>query len=135
MKAIVRRRYGPPAVVRLEDVDRPVPGDGEVLVRVRAASANPLDWHFMRGTPRLLRLGLGRPRPRKPGLGADLAGEVRRFCILGVERGATGYAAELFTRCGVPCQHEQPLIVGSIKVKWRLPLVDRAIVAIMAIER
>lgn len=76
MKAMIRDRYGSPAVVRLEEAGKPVPGDGEVLVRVRGASVNPLDWHFLRGTPRLLRVGLGLPRPRKPGLGADLAGEV-----------------------------------------------------------
>jgi NADPH:quinone reductase-like Zn-dependent oxidoreductase len=76
MKAIVRRRYGSPAVLRLEEIDRPVASAGEVLVRVRGAALNPLDWHFMRGTPGLLRLGLGLPRPRKPGVGADLAGEV-----------------------------------------------------------
>ncbi len=49
MKAIVYRRYGSPDVLALEDIAKPVPGDGDVLVRVRAAAVNPLDWHLLRG--------------------------------------------------------------------------------------
>lgn len=51
MKAIVRETYGPPDVLRLEDVPRPAVRDGDVLVKVRAASANAGDWHLLRGTP------------------------------------------------------------------------------------
>jgi NADPH:quinone reductase-like Zn-dependent oxidoreductase len=51
MKAIRFERYGPPEVLELRDVDMPAVGDDELLVRVRAASVNPLDWHFMRGSP------------------------------------------------------------------------------------
>lgn len=51
MKAAVYSRYGPPDVVQITDVEKPVPTDNEVLIRVRAASVNPLDWHYMRGTP------------------------------------------------------------------------------------
>lgn len=76
MKAIVFRRYGPPDVLQLEDVEIPAPGPGDVLVRVHAASANPLDWHNMRGAPFLVRLGNGLRRPRDPRLGADIAGQV-----------------------------------------------------------
>jgi NADPH:quinone reductase-like Zn-dependent oxidoreductase len=49
MKAIIYRTYGSPDVLRLEEIEKPVPQDNEVLVQVRAASVNPLDWHFMRG--------------------------------------------------------------------------------------
>ena len=75
MKAIVCRRYGPPAVLAIEDVDRPVPGDGEVLIRIRAAAVNPLDKVF-RGTPYVLRplFGLRRPKDTRPG--RDVAGQV-----------------------------------------------------------
>jgi NADPH:quinone reductase-like Zn-dependent oxidoreductase len=75
MKAIVYRAYGPPDVLRLEDVGKPVAGDDEVLVRVRAAAANPMDYLFL-GDVALMRLmtGLRRPKPTTPG--ADLAGEV-----------------------------------------------------------
>ncbi len=76
MKAIVYRRYGGPEVLRLEEITKPVPGDDEVLIRVRAASINPYDWHFMRGTPHLLRLMSGLRRPKSPRLGADVAGVV-----------------------------------------------------------
>ncbi|MBE8518766.1 NAD(P)-dependent alcohol dehydrogenase [Amycolatopsis sp. H6(2020)] len=78
MKALVQRAYGPPNSLTWEDVPDPVPGDGEVLVRVHATSVNPYDWHFMRGEPYLARLmpgGFGL-RPRAGVLGCDLAGRV-----------------------------------------------------------
>lgn len=76
MKAIVYHDYGPPEVLKCEETEKPVPGDNEVLIRVRAASANPLDWHFMRGSPYLLRLGAGLRRPKLTRLGVDVAGQV-----------------------------------------------------------
>src|SRR5215472_1533846 len=76
MKAIRFDRYGPPDVLQLRDVDMPVVGEDDVLVRVRAASVNPLDWHFMRGTPYLVRMVAGLSRPRAGRLGADMAGSV-----------------------------------------------------------
>jgi NADPH:quinone reductase-like Zn-dependent oxidoreductase len=78
MKAIRYYRYGPPDVLELQDIDPPAVGDNEVLVRVRAASVNPLDWHFMRGAPYLVRAmaGLSRPRASAARLGADMAGSV-----------------------------------------------------------
>jgi NADPH:quinone reductase-like Zn-dependent oxidoreductase len=76
MKAAIYTRYGPPDVVRVTDVERPVPTDTEVLVRIRAASVNPVDWHFLRGTPRLGRIVFGLGRPKSPRLGVDVAGQV-----------------------------------------------------------
>ncbi|MBO0867141.1 MAG: NAD(P)-dependent alcohol dehydrogenase [Micromonosporaceae bacterium] len=76
MKAIRYRRYGPPGVLELADVARPVAGADDLLVRVRAASVNPRDYHFMRGTPYLVRLASGLSRPRQTGFGVDMAGEV-----------------------------------------------------------
>jgi NADPH:quinone reductase-like Zn-dependent oxidoreductase len=76
MKAIVHCDYGSSGVLRLEDVERSVPGDDEVLVRVRAASVNPLDWHYMRGTPYLGRLEMGLRKPKAVRLGVDFAGTV-----------------------------------------------------------
>ena len=78
MKAIRFDRYGPPEVLHLRDVEMPAVGDNDVLVRVRAASVNPLDWHFMRGTPYLVRAiaGLSRPKASATRLGADMAGSV-----------------------------------------------------------
>src|SRR5262250_3387458 len=76
MKATRYYRYGPPDVLKLQDIDMPAVGDDEVLVRVRAASVNPLDWHFMRGAPYLVRAMAGLSRPKTNGLGVDLAGQV-----------------------------------------------------------
>jgi NADPH:quinone reductase-like Zn-dependent oxidoreductase len=76
MKAIVRSEYGTAEVLRLADVDKPAPAEDQLLVKVRAASVNPLDWHLMRGTPYLMRIGLGLPRPRSPRLGADFSGTI-----------------------------------------------------------
>lgn len=76
MKAIVYQRYGSSEVLECKDIDTPIVNDDEVLVRVRAASLNPLDWHFMRGTPYLIRLMIGLRKPKIPRLGVDLAGVV-----------------------------------------------------------
>ena len=76
MNAIVQDRFGPPDVLELREVDQPRPGDGEVLVAVRAASVNPADWYAMTGTPWVARAQLGLRRPRSGRLGIDLAGEV-----------------------------------------------------------
>ena len=76
MKAAVYTRYGPPDVVQITDIQKPVPTDNQVLLRVRAASVNPLDWHFMRGTPYFLRLMTGLRKPKVTRLGVDVAGQV-----------------------------------------------------------
>jgi NADPH:quinone reductase-like Zn-dependent oxidoreductase len=76
MKAIVQDRYGSPDVLDLREIDKPVVEDGEVLVRVRAASANPADWHFMRGLPYVMRPQSGLDKPKNGVLGRDVAGQV-----------------------------------------------------------
>ena len=76
MRAIVRDRYGPPDILRVETVPKPTPGDGEVLVRVRAASLNTADLDTVRGYPFALRLFGGILRPRTRRIGLDLAGTV-----------------------------------------------------------
>ena len=76
MKAIVYHEYGSPDVLELEEIDRPVVKDDEVLVRVRASSANPADWHFMRGVPYVMRPQSGLRKPKNAFLGRDIAGEV-----------------------------------------------------------
>ena len=75
MKAAVFDRYGPPGVVRLGEVVRPVPRDDEVLIRVGAASVNPLDC-ITQGKPYSLRLMTGLRWPRNTRLGVDVAGQV-----------------------------------------------------------
>jgi NADPH:quinone reductase-like Zn-dependent oxidoreductase len=76
MKAIVYCDYGSPDVLKVENIEKPTPGDDQVLVRVRAASVNPLDWHYMRGTPYFMRLGAGLRKPKVTRLGVDYAGTV-----------------------------------------------------------
>jgi NADPH:quinone reductase-like Zn-dependent oxidoreductase len=76
MKAIVYRCYGSPDVLEYEDIEKPTPAENEVLVRVKAASVNPLDWHYMRGSPYLMRLGTGLGAPDNSRLGVDFAGTV-----------------------------------------------------------
>lgn len=76
MKAIVYTKYGPPAVLQFREVAKPVPTDGQILVKIYAASANPLDWHLMRASPFLARLAGGLRKPKDPRLGADFAGRV-----------------------------------------------------------
>ena len=76
MKAVVYRCYGSPDILSFEDIERPVPADNEVLVKVHAASVNPYDWHNMRGSPYVMRLGTGLGRPADIRLGVDFAGTV-----------------------------------------------------------
>src|SRR5438046_3075073 len=76
MKAIVYCDYGL-SNLKLEDVERPVPTDNQILVKVRAASVNPLDWHFVEGTPKIMRMmGVGLRKPTDTQLGVDFAGTV-----------------------------------------------------------
>lgn len=76
MKAIEQRGYGGPDQLELREVERPEPSDEQVLVRVHVAATNPLDWHFLTGTPWLLRLVAGLRTPKQPRRGVDMAGVV-----------------------------------------------------------
>ena len=76
MKAIVRSEYGSPDALRLEDVPTPQPGDGDVLVRIRASSVNRTDLESMTGRPLMYRAFMGLRRPRNARLGIDAAGVV-----------------------------------------------------------
>jgi NADPH:quinone reductase-like Zn-dependent oxidoreductase len=76
MKAIQFTEYGSPDVLQFKDVEKPTPKENQVLVKVHAASANALDWHMMRGSPFLVRMGNGLRHPKDHRLGADIAGQV-----------------------------------------------------------
>ena len=76
MKAVVQDRYGRPEVLRIEEVERPVPKDGEILIRVRASTVTQTDTHARRADLFLWRFVLGLRRPRARTLGVELAGEV-----------------------------------------------------------
>jgi NADPH:quinone reductase-like Zn-dependent oxidoreductase len=76
MKAIVYCDYGL-ANLKLENIEKPTPSDDQILVKVRAASVNPLDWHFIEGTPKIMRaMGVGLRKPKDTRLGVDFAGTV-----------------------------------------------------------
>ncbi|WP_415624313.1 alcohol dehydrogenase catalytic domain-containing protein [Phytohabitans flavus] len=95
MRAAVRTTYGPPEVVHEADVDTPVPGPNQVLVRVHAATVTAADSAFRSGTPRFARLFSGLRRPKKSVLGSEFAGEVSA-----VGAAVTRYAVG--TRSSVP---------------------------------
>jgi NADPH:quinone reductase-like Zn-dependent oxidoreductase len=76
MRAVVYCEYGPPEVLRLEQVEKPAPNDDQLLVRVRAVSVNPLDWHVVRGSPYLMRMMAGLRKPKDIRVGVDFAGTV-----------------------------------------------------------
>src|SRR5947199_1392521 len=76
MKAIVYCDYGLPNL-KVQEIEKPTPADDQLLVRVRAASVNPYDWHFVEGTPKIMRLmGVGLRKPKDTRLGVDFAGTV-----------------------------------------------------------
>jgi NADPH:quinone reductase-like Zn-dependent oxidoreductase len=76
MKAVVQDAYGPPERLEIREIEQPPVGDDEILVRVKATSVNPLDWHAMRGDPFFARLIFGLRRPKNPIRGIDVAGVV-----------------------------------------------------------
>jgi NADPH:quinone reductase-like Zn-dependent oxidoreductase len=76
MKAIVYSRFGSPDVLELREVGQPKAGEGEVLVRVHAASVDPADWYLMTGSPWVARAQMGLRGPKTGRLGVDLAGVV-----------------------------------------------------------
>jgi len=76
MQAAVRRCYGSPDVIEIAVIEKPAPGDDEVLVKVRAASVNPLDWHYLRGSPYFMRLMTGLGKPDDVRMGVDYSGTV-----------------------------------------------------------
>ena len=76
MKAIVQDKYGSPDVLELQEIDKPVVKDGQVLVRVHAAAVDPADWHIMRGLPYIARIAWGLLKPKDRVRGQDVAGHV-----------------------------------------------------------
>ena len=116
MKAIWRDVYGHPELLQVRELEKPSPGPGEVLVRVRASSVNAFDWHIFAGTPLLLRLSVGLTRPKDHRLGSDFAGVVESTGdgvtafkpgdrVFGTKRGALAeyvVVGESGSICGLP---------------------------------
>lgn len=78
MRAALARCYGSPDVITLEQVAKPVPASNEVLVKIKAAAVNPLDWHELRGSPYVMRLAGGIGKPESIELGVDFAGVIEQ---------------------------------------------------------
>ncbi len=76
MKAVVYTQYGPPEVLQVKEIEKPVPKDDEVLVKIIAAGVNPVDWHMIRGEPKFARLIFGLTKPKNPIPGMDIAGRI-----------------------------------------------------------
>jgi NADPH:quinone reductase-like Zn-dependent oxidoreductase len=76
MQAAVARCYGSPEVIEIDQIEKPVPTDNEVLVRIHAAAVNPLDWHYLRGSPYFMRLMTGLGKPDDIRMGVDYSGTV-----------------------------------------------------------
>lgn len=88
MKAFVKYKYGGPEVLSLEEVEKPTVKEGHLLVKVKANSANPADWHILRGKPFLARLAFGLFKPKDKIPGADFSGIVEE-----VGQGVTKFKA------------------------------------------
>ena len=78
MKAFVRNKYGGPEILRLEEVEYPALKDGHIIVKILANSANPADWHILRGKPFLARFTFGLFTPKEKIIGTDFAGIVEK---------------------------------------------------------
>ena len=77
MKAVVYTKYGSPDVLQIKDVEKPIPGENEVLIKIHAASVNAYDWHLLTADIFLIRfMGGGLLKPKYTRLGADIAGRV-----------------------------------------------------------
>ncbi len=124
MKAIIYTTYGSPDVLQFKDIEKPSPKAHEVLVKIHAASANALDWHFMRAAPFLARLENGLFKPKETRLGADIAGrvevvgsEVTQFKP-GDEVMGTNFGRGLGAFAEYVCMHEDVLVLKPAKVPF-----------------
>lgn len=121
MKAIVYGRYGPPDVLRFEEIEKPIPADDQVLIQVRASSVNPYDWHFIRGTPSFIRLFIGLRAPKSKRLGADVAGVVaavgRKVTSLKVGDAVFGTAKGSFAE--YVCAPASTLALKPENIAWK----------------
>ena len=123
MRAVVQQRYGPPSVLRTTEVDLPLPGPGDVLVKVGAASVHPGDYFVMTGKPYVLRLVFGLRRPRHGIPGRDFAGVVAAVGkhVTAVRPGDEVFgwstAGTLAEYACVPADHVAPVPVGTSLVE------------------
>lgn len=131
MRALVYRQYGSPDVLRIESVAKPTPAANQLLIKVEAAAINPLDWHFMRGTPYLVRLQAGLGHPRHIGLGVDFAGTV---AAVGPQISHFKVGDEIFgTANGSVAQYAVSTEVGLARKPSNLTFAQAAAVPVAAL--
>lgn len=139
MKAVVYRQYGPPEVLECRDTEKPAPGDGQVLIRVRAASVNPMDWHFMRGTPYFIRLLSGLSRPRDVRLGRDVAGQVESVGagVTAVKAGdeVFGWCAGSFAEYACASQSHVVMRPGNVSAEQAASTPVAGLTALVGLRR
>jgi NADPH:quinone reductase-like Zn-dependent oxidoreductase len=145
MRAVVHDRYGPPTVLRLEDVERPVPGDDEVLVRVHATTVNRTDCHIRQAKPFMWRFFAGLLRPKRKVLGMELAGEVevvgaavtefevgdQVFGIQGYNRPYGAHAEFICMRASDPLAHKP----AGMTFEEAAAVCDGALVSLTTLRR
>ena len=114
MKALIRDQYGSPAVLHVEEIQKPEPRDDQLLVKIAAASVNALDWHILRGEPRFSRLTLGLIRPKAKILGADISGRVEAVGkdIKNFQTGDEVFGCLFSGRLGGFAEYVSPLAAG-----------------------
>ena len=115
MKAIAYDEYGSPDVLTLRELDRPAPGDDEVLVRVRASSVNDYDWHLLTGRPVINRVGAPF-RPKHAVLGSDVAGQVE---AVGGPSRASGPGTRSSVTCPPAGSARSPSTSSHLRTRWR----------------
>jgi len=143
MKAVICDRYGPPDILRLEDVERPVPGQDEVLIRIRATTVNRSDCHYRLGTPPFARLFTGLTRPRHRILGSELAGDVEAVgpAVTGFTPGDAVFGVKAWTfgaHAEYICMRESAALApkpAGVSYEEAAAVCDGVILALMCLRR
>ena len=143
MKAVICDRYGPPDILRLEDVERPVPGQDEVLIRIRATTVNRSDCHYRLGTPPFARLFTGLTRPRHRILGSELAGDVEAVgpAVTGFTPGDAVFGVKAWTfgaHAEYVCMRESTALApkpAGVSYEEAAAVCDGVILALMGLRR
>ena len=143
MKAVICDRYGPPDILRLEDVERPVPGQDEVLIRIRATTVNRSDCHYRLGTPPFARLFTGLTRPRHRILGSELAGDVEAVgpAVTGFTPGDAVFGVKAWTfgaHAEYICMRQSAALArkpAGVSYEEAAAVCDGVILALMGLRR
>jgi NADPH:quinone reductase-like Zn-dependent oxidoreductase len=141
MKAIVCTQYGPPDLLQFKEIAKPVPADNEVLIKLCAASVNPLDWRIMRADPFFIRLAFGLRKPKLEVLGSDFAGQVeavgrdvKQFHPGDKVFGLKGFAGGAFAEYACAVEKELELMPASISFEAAAAVPVAAITALQGLR-